>query len=394
MFYKPKGDKTADQGHAHYLQVLEGALKTFDTTDSSSSRTGPTTAKEAARQSDSSASAVFKNNFDALLKVKDDQTTAAGTLPDGNESDSEGKSDKETQQSQVLDPKEGKAKKKQFGKEKGKSKKSKESEFTVAWRQSTHIENLRSITYADDGFDDEGDDLYFMIYCFFQDFNTLREYIQERWCDYQDGVLSLSAVSVITNTAFDLLQRGEQELLSIIPSGSGLTGYSAMAEMLFIHRGLAHVDYEAQDVECGDDDDLMNEAMYHEVDFLCLPRYWDLFDWLLHIPPRQSQFNQTYREVPLNYHAENYLDKYARDRQIMYEIISGCTVIERIRTRGSFSIPGEDEFTIGILKMLANRHIPIWLILASQIQCDIQYLLEEGASNCHLQVQVMGRRVE
>jgi hypothetical protein len=57
-------------------------------------------------------------------------------------------------------------------------------------------------------------------------------------------------------------------------------------------------------------------------------------------------------------------------------------------------MPGEDEFTRGIIMMLATRRIPIWLIFASQIQCDIRYILESEVEQCHQELQTMGNRVQ
>lgn len=101
----------------------------------------------------------------------------------------------------------------------------------------------------------EEDDLYFLLYCFFEDFNEIREYLQERWCDYMDGVISLSSVAVVTNTAYDLFQRAEHEFMSQIPKSSGLNNYEKIANLLFLDQGLAHVDYGAEPEEGEDLDD-------------------------------------------------------------------------------------------------------------------------------------------
>jgi hypothetical protein len=63
---------------------------------------------------------------------------------------------------------------------------------------------------------DEGDDLYFKIYCFFKDWNNLREYLQEWQCGWTDG----------------------------IHRDSGLTDYQSMANLQFSDIGLDHVDYD------------------------------------------------------------------------------------------------------------------------------------------------------
>jgi hypothetical protein len=91
---------------------------------------------------------------------------------------------------------------------------------------------------------DEGDDLYFKIYCFFRDWNNLREYLQEWQCGWTDGIISLACVSLMTNTASKLLQRSERELLFQIHRDSGLTDYQSMANLQFSDIGLDHVDYD------------------------------------------------------------------------------------------------------------------------------------------------------
>jgi hypothetical protein len=72
----------------------------------------------------------------------------------------------------------------------------------------------------------------------------------------------------MTNTAFMLLQRSQDELLSQIPVRSGLRDYQSMAHMLFYNIGLAHVDYHEKDVLYGDDKEAMDEAIYEESDWL------------------------------------------------------------------------------------------------------------------------------
>jgi hypothetical protein len=305
---RPKGDVKADEGHAYYLQVLQEALKTFENITSNS---GSQSAVPSALRGDAAAATTaLKNAFD-LLKVERATPEAA--------SDSESEGEKENHRLEQKNfgvkkskPKKGSGKK---GKGKGKGKKPKKSETAVVRRPVTDIELVEAQirdAFEDSEDDDDEDDFYFMIYCFFKDFNTIREYIQERWCDYQDGLLSLSAVSVITNTAFELLQRGEQELLPKIPRE--MRNFQELANMLFIDVGLAHVDYDGKQTAFENDHEGMNEAIYEEADFLCIPRYWDLSEWLSHIPPKKMTVMPHYRGVPVNYHAENCEKKMARDR--------------------------------------------------------------------------------
>ncbi|CAG8979258.1 hypothetical protein HYALB_00012899 [Hymenoscyphus albidus] len=60
------------------------------------------------------------------------------------------------------------------------------------------------------------DEVLFACIFFFQDFHSTRLLLREAWKDYRDGEDSLMAVSLITNTAIELIQRAVTELLTEI----------------------------------------------------------------------------------------------------------------------------------------------------------------------------------
>lgn len=93
-------------------------------------------------------------------------------------------------------------------------------------------------------------DYYMMIYCFFEDFNIIRSYICERWCDYfYDRSISLNTLAVITNAAFELFHQMEHDLLQDMRRmgmPSRIFGsYEFMMMELFTHSGLEHIDYDS-----------------------------------------------------------------------------------------------------------------------------------------------------
>jgi hypothetical protein len=211
--------------------VLEQALKDFD----SEHKNGPIDPSTREAAPGHSKSDVEFNNFFDLLEIQDanapsrrNSTEEAATIaPIEISEEEEEQFEKENVPNYMPKPKKIKS-----GKRKGKFRKPRESPKAAAKKNTDKKDDLR---FSDNKIDaeDEEDELYFMIYCFFKDFNYIREYLQERWCDYHEGLLSLSAVSVATNTAFELLQRSEKELLSQIPASSGLGNYKAMADLLF-----------------------------------------------------------------------------------------------------------------------------------------------------------------
>lgn len=93
-------------------------------------------------------------------------------------------------------------------------------------------------------------DYYMMIYCFFEDFNIIRSYICERWCDYfYDRSISLNTLAVITNAAFELFHQMEHDLLldmRRMGMPSRIFGsYEFMMMELFTHSGMEHIDYDS-----------------------------------------------------------------------------------------------------------------------------------------------------
>ncbi len=222
-FYKLKGQKEADQGHAHYITILEWALKKFEAPRKEfSSSESPQSTRPTSSSSFQSKTDVDFNNFFELLNIENPDL-AEIVSSSGGEFDDENVNENQ--------PKKGR--KARFGKRKGKSRKGQGKAESKKKEAVTNVDFLdsvlQSITF--DPEDNNKHDLYFMIYCFFRDQNSLREYLQERWCDYNDGTLSLTAVAVITNTAFEIIQRAEKELLAQIPRSSGLRDYKSMADL-------------------------------------------------------------------------------------------------------------------------------------------------------------------
>lgn len=96
-----------------------------------------------------------------------------------------------------------------------------------------------------------------------------------------------------------------------------------------------------------------------------------------------------------DYHAQDSEGRMERDRQILHEMLAECCLIKAFKNGPSdFLIPGEDELTIGWTTMLATRRAPIWLIFASQIFCDIRWILESDVSKCQEELLRMGNRVD
>src|SRR5450432_1150857 len=183
-------------------------------------------------------------------------------------------------------------------------------------------------------------EIYFLIYCFFKDFNEVREYLQECWCDYRDGIMSLSAVAVVTNTAFDMFQRGEKDLMSQILRRTGLTTYKEISNLLFVDQGLAHIDYDSQ----LDDPDGLDQAIYEEADWIGLPVYWDLTGLMGSMGPAAVPIVPP--ADPLKGKGRYTVNEMMRwGRDVLVELIAEVCVLKGLKKHTDMRIPGEDELT-------------------------------------------------
>lgn len=219
--------------HEHIINVLERVLAKFEAlmakgTKSADARSGDRMKMDLADL----------NNMFEHLEV---QTSPA---------DDDAASDVENQPSSTAAKKKKKSKKGSKKSQKGgKSKKQQEPRLQAQEPQDP-------LRLDDSDFDldyEDGDnefDYYMMIYCFFEDFNIIRSYICERWCDYfYDRSISLNTLAVITNAAFELFHQMEHDLLldmRRVGMPSLICGsYEYMMMELFTHSGLEHIDYDS-----------------------------------------------------------------------------------------------------------------------------------------------------
>ncbi|KAK0611921.1 hypothetical protein B0T14DRAFT_540855 [Immersiella caudata] len=144
---------------------------------------------------------------------------------------------------------------------------------------------------AVDSYDSDGElDYYMMLYCYFVDFNTIRNYI---WCDYwYDWSVSLYTLSVVNNAAFELFHALEIDLIQQLPRAQrGMADYDFILSTLFFDFGLEHIDYDSYDGLSKQESD--ERIWRDEADWLAFGS-WATINWMLkgippgkvpHIPP-------------------------------------------------------------------------------------------------------------
>ena len=222
---------------------------------------------------------------------------------------------------------------------------------------------------------DDGE-VYFALYCFFDDLNHMRDHLQQIWRDYKHGKETLVTASVITNTAFQLVQQAEQELMTTLPQFKSYYDIAGMFYLLVCElRGL---DSEFRE----EDDDVVNPLMLDVAEWLYLPVASAVGSFLnvirtIHMPglkpghlgvydPSRDRSQMTARQ------------RVRDDRIILMELFPE---FEFVREFGVEQLPVPDELTKGLVSTFSIKEdAPLWVIYALQVFLDITHTLGSDVS--------------
>ena len=73
------------------------------------------------------------------------------------------------------------------------------------------------------------------------------------------------------------------------------------------------------------------ELTYQGGSWICLGRYYDLVEWLDHVPPKKIPTMGMFLGQPMVYGASTPREMGARDRRIIYEMLADCCLIKALQ---------------------------------------------------------------
>jgi len=271
------------------------------------------------------------------------------------------------------------------GKKKGAKKalkpKKPERQVVKAKRGTNWVDNFRfGLPGEDDDEEEEEDelDLYMMVYCFFEDFNTIRNHVAERWCDYwYDRSVPLDTLAVITSAAFDLFHQLEYDLiLELKPLNPRLARYDFMMEMLFYHFGIDHVDYDSYDDL---DQESTNERIWRdESDWLGLNTCFILKRTLSMIPPGKVPMIAPSQRRPTTYGATNLYEWKDFEDSVTGQLIMEAAHLKALKTNEQEPpiLPSESQLLLDLQTALMLKHYNSALIFSLHLWVDIRNIIE------------------
>lgn len=75
-------------------------------------------------------------------------------------------------------------------------------------------------------------ELPFMIFCFFEDLNRIRDFLETIWNEVKNGTLDNTPASLVPNIALELIKRAENDMISISPERFSKETCRSMTSMI------------------------------------------------------------------------------------------------------------------------------------------------------------------
>ncbi|KAK1773365.1 hypothetical protein QBC45DRAFT_85249 [Copromyces sp. CBS 386.78] len=247
---------------------------------------------------------------------------------------------------------------------------------------------------ADEDDEDDEFDFYMMVYCFFEDFNTIRNYVQERWCDYwYDRSVHPNTLAVITNAAFELFHMLEWDLMKALKFHPELTRYEWMMDMLFIQVGLEHIDYDSYDDLNQEEHD---ERLWRdEADWLAFPSYCTIIRTLKNIPPGNVPMLPPSARKQVVYGAHNMKTWQEFEHTISFQMITEGSLLKALKKNGQVppKLPAEPLLLQDWQESLKRHAVTSSLIFSFHLWVDIRHIMEKDVVNPFNEMQRTGQRV-
>ncbi|TGO90585.1 hypothetical protein BPOR_0058g00040 [Botrytis porri] len=377
--------KREDQGHKHYLDTLQGILQLFEDLYSKDPNVALDDETNRNPQIDSETTndeGVTNNQF-GNLEIESTHMSS---------SDSDSNGERNSTGGSARNFRRPKAKKKGRNGKNPKSGKIRQNAMEIPTEeQTTPLE-----VDASDPFDE-----YLRVYFFLKDINVMRNYVLEQWNDYSIELLSLANVSFVTNQAMVLVKWAEEGLLSNLPSDE--QSYEGIANIMCpdvnklmekIKKAGATDFNELMHLEDKSDKSQEHNAVVRTEEYLCYTTWSVLSEWHREFSMDQHQGSSNHRAVPPEDTKKVTLeDKISFNRNILHELLYEVCHLRENKISNENRNDFEDAFTKGIRDFLTTKEIPIWLVFAAQIICDIRFILGKEVVRCHDEVVLFSSRI-
>lgn len=217
-------------------------------------------------------------------------------------------------------------------------------------------------------------DSIFALHTFWEDMNSIREFLSALWADYGSGNLDIMTVSVTTDTAFTIMKHSCTEIARLVPEAPT---WSAMISIL---------------------NEVFGDLLLHGESFLewsCYRTAMILEDFCQLLEPNSflaekpgglGEYDPT--KIRSDLSAE---DKYREDAIVLTSLLTDLVVV----SRAELVVPAQDELTTGLRELISACSVdemPTYVVFAAQVLLDIHHTLREHACRPFEELQRIGSR--
>ncbi|KAI0112310.1 hypothetical protein F4776DRAFT_349560 [Hypoxylon sp. NC0597] len=355
--------KEKNSAHEHIIKILEKILHQFEAALSKVRPSAPSTSTS----EDGQLGMNDINNMFEYLKLEESH--------DGENGDPD-----EVSEIEVASPKRSKKSQKKGGKKQKQKKPPKGQHVqkrTTKSQDASWVDTFRWMGNEDDGDEEDEFDYYMIIYCFFQDFNSIRTYVGDRWTEYfYHKSVSIDTLAVLTNAACEIFHEMEYELEKTLEDMPQLAEYDFMMETLFFNYGLEHVDYSGEDQLT---DRERNYKILGEADWLGFPAYSQVLQLLEAIPPGKVPLFPASATKRPKYGVHDFGGFQRFTRDVISELAIECCHTKAMKTNGQLAMIAiaQDELTLDFEDILRTRGYSSAVIFDLSLYTDVRYILED-----------------
>lgn len=250
-------------------------------------------------------------------------------------------------------------------------------------------------------------DLWMIWYCFFEDFNTIRNHVCERWCDYfyADRPVHLKTLAVMTNTAYELFQQMERDLHAVLdPICPRMAEYDYMTQLLVFSETMQHVDYASTS---GDPQRGMDYWYDEEGGFLGLSTFFSMRRVIkaCYKPTKGSHAGQFlgFPFIQPSARTGIYGSTALSDRvEVLWETqaqlareVTVIRLVKKLKVVGSRgTLPAESEILLELQRAIETRKVRSSTVFSLQLYSDIRGILERRVEDGFSSIQETGRWVD
>jgi hypothetical protein len=220
------------------------------------------------------------------------------------------------------------------------------------------------------------EDMYFAIFCLFDDLNRLRKFLLDLWTQYKLGSCDLITASVTTNSAIELVHRAEKDLAASFPT---IDTYDKAGGLFF-------------ELMC---------ALRREESGKKVNKMGDVAEWVFlpvhsilnKIVPSLHAWGRAPRLCPCCQYDPStdrsklsFGDQMEADLIVLGEALDLFSLFTQFD--GPFPVP--DELLDGFRLLFTEKTVPTWVTFSAQIYLDIHHVLGQDIGRGFTELQRSG----